>query len=282
MGKHYIPQEYLRGFAHPDRPDHIWMYDRQERSWSCPAIKKAAQQRGYYTEEAEQWLRAAIEDPAHSVLNRLRAGDGFSPDDRVPLAVYMAVLHTRVPKQHKKQMDAAPLMLPSTIERVRGELTDSLAEADPARLITLLAEIDRLEAAYSHKLPDDFVRRLRTPRASHEVVEILLKMTWRLAPSRPPHRYLTTDAPLFFFEQYGVGTLRAEITFPISPELALFGSHQGPPGVTLMRRPLSPLVKEANRRLVSAAHRFIFSPTKTAWIERVASKASPHLTPIKW
>jgi len=41
-------------------------------------------------------------------------------------------------------------------------------------------------------------------------------------------------------------------------------------------------VREFNRRIVSGAKRFIFSPVKAEWIELVANKTRPYLSRIRW
>jgi hypothetical protein len=282
MGHHLVPQLYLRGFAAPERPDHVWMYDRREQRWSCPAIKKAVQSRAYYTEEAERWLATRIERPGHRALNQIRAGAPLSVDGRLALAAYMAALHTRVRKSHRKQVDSAPHVLPEVVAGVRRRLISDVGDTEPGRLTELLEELDRIAGTYAEELPSDFVQQLRTPWASTRVVAVLLKMTWRLVPAPTGVFYITSDTPLFYFESWGVGTPNAEITFPISSSVAVFGSHAGVPGRTLMTRPSGRLVREANRRLISAADRFVFSASRASWISKVAAKSRPYLSRIQW
>jgi hypothetical protein len=51
MGSHYVPQEYLRGFADPESPGMIWMYDRRSGAFKLVPILTVAQERGYYDDE---------------------------------------------------------------------------------------------------------------------------------------------------------------------------------------------------------------------------------------
>ncbi len=85
MGKHYVPQEYLRGFATPDDPDQIWMFDKATKQWSRAAIDKVAQQRDYFTPEVEARLTAEVENPANISLKKLRGDNAFSDSDRQAL-----------------------------------------------------------------------------------------------------------------------------------------------------------------------------------------------------
>jgi hypothetical protein len=102
MGKHYVPQVYLRGFADPWAPDHVWMFDKITKQWTRPAIKRAAKGRDYCDDEAERRLAEVIEMPAHRALAKLRAGPNLTPEDRSHLALYIATMIVRGPRNRRR------------------------------------------------------------------------------------------------------------------------------------------------------------------------------------
>ena len=44
MGKHYVPQKYLRGFSDPKDPSAIWMYDKKAARFTHASVEKVAQE----------------------------------------------------------------------------------------------------------------------------------------------------------------------------------------------------------------------------------------------
>jgi hypothetical protein len=82
MGKHYVPQEYLRGFASSPERTHVWMFNKATSAWSHPAISKAAQKPDYYSPEAERDLHVMVERPANVALKVLRSGGTMDSEQR--------------------------------------------------------------------------------------------------------------------------------------------------------------------------------------------------------
>lgn len=70
MGKHYLPQEYLKGFADPSTPLSLWQFDKKSGDFTKEpaAIKKIAQQRNYYDDDTESLLNSQVEIPGNRVL----------------------------------------------------------------------------------------------------------------------------------------------------------------------------------------------------------------------
>ena len=59
MGHHYVPQEYLRGFAAPEQAGTIWMYDKQTDAFKRLPIKAVAQEADFYDQDTEAELNSA-------------------------------------------------------------------------------------------------------------------------------------------------------------------------------------------------------------------------------
>ena len=67
MGRHYVPQRYLRNFEIPERPGFVWLHDKQSGKSHPAPIDKVAQSKGYYSPEVEETLRQ-VEGPANVVM----------------------------------------------------------------------------------------------------------------------------------------------------------------------------------------------------------------------
>ena len=106
-------------------------------------------------------------------------------------------------------------------------------------------------------------------------------MNWRYVKATKDQYFLTTDNPAFFFEYYGLGTDNSELTFPVSSELAIYGIR-APNSTTQIIKNRTQFVKEANRRLISEATRFVYYRSRAEWIASVAGKDKPYLSRIMW
>lgn len=282
MGKHYVPQEYLRGFSPSDNRRDVWMFDKVERSWSCPAIKQAAQTGDYYPADVERRLAQEVEGPGHLALKSIREGNQMTRGQRSDLAYYIAVLIMRGPRKRRKARELVPRALQDTMSETRSNLAELRTPLNSERIDLLLSEVERIERQYRVTPPSTVAEQIDNVWPSPEVVAAVEGMAWRVARMRPDRFLFTTDNPAYFFESYGVGSDLAELTFPIDPATVLLGSHQGEPGSTLNFTANAQLTKEVNRRMAAGAERFIFSPRKSPWIETLALRQDPYLSRIEW
>jgi hypothetical protein len=67
MGYHYVPQEYLKGFADPSNPDRLWQFDKKVQIYSKAAlpIDQIAQSRDFYDAKTEDELNRLVERPRY-------------------------------------------------------------------------------------------------------------------------------------------------------------------------------------------------------------------------
>jgi Protein of unknown function (DUF4238) len=282
MGKHYVPQEYLRGFASSGERTHVWMFNSQDHQWSHAAIKQVAQEGDYYPPDVESRLAQEVESPGHAALAVLRRGEELSSVEREQLGYYIAVMVVRGPRKRRLGNEMAPSVLKSTVEELRANLEAVKEEHDSPRIRTLLEEAGRLENKYRADMPKTVQEQIDSPWPSNDVIAAVQGMTWRFLRVPPPLFLITGDSPAFYFDSYGLGTEHAELTFPIDKGLVLHGSHQGDVGATFYLHGTRPLVKEVNKRLASGAERFVFSPKKEDWIQTLALRTKPFFSHIEW
>jgi hypothetical protein len=283
MGSHYVPQKYLRGFAEARNTDAIWMYDKKLRKFTNPGIKSVAQGSGFYSEDVEQQLNELVEKPANRVLNKLRNKEKISDTDRIHLGVYIATMLKRVPKRRTRALSTFPGVLEKTITEVRTQIQEWGRTTRNSELFhRRLLEVDAAEKSFQSEMPKSVNEQIRQPWASDQMIGLVCAMPWRIAHSPGSDCFLTSDNPAYFFDAYGIGTPKSELTFPISTDLALFASWQGAQNSTIYLRARPALVREANKRLIIGAERFVFSHRKEDWIQKLSDNPKPYLNRNQW
>ena len=283
MGNHYVPQQYLKGFESPTDPGEIWTYDKKLQQFRLIPIPRVAQEANYYDAKTEKELNELVEGPAHAVLAKLRSRSPISPDDRVRLSLYVATMMMRVPRRRRKAKELLPSVLNDTIEKVRSEIEQLARTSDinPKIVTRRLAEVELYREKLARDPPAPVLEQIRSPWPSAGTVARVHAMTWRIVVANESARFLTSDNPAYFFEDYGLGTPEAELTFPLASDMALLASWQGQGELrVLTARPA--LVKEVNRRVASGAERFVFYHERRPWVTALADNPKPLLSRIQW
>jgi len=283
MGHHYVPQKYLRGFAETGNPDAIWMYDKRLRQFSNPGIKSVAQEPEFYTNDAEQQLNELVEKPANKVLDKLRNQERITDTDRIHLSVYIATMMKRVPKRRTEAYAMIPSVFEKAFSKVRTQIQEWGQTTQNKEVFERkLLELEAAEKKLQNEAPEFLSEQIREPWANEEWISAIYTMAWRIARSPASDFFITSDNPAYFFKDYGIATPKSELTFPISTDLALFANWQGEQNTTIYVQARPALVREANKRLMSGAERFVFSHRKVDWIAKISDKPNPYLPRIRW
>lgn len=287
MGYHYIPQRYLQGFVGSPTVKALWQFDKKNFSFSDSraSISKIAQQRLFYDPESERLLNELVERPANQVLHNLRNDHYVLYDnDRMFLSIYMATMLKRVPYHRSKIQSQIPEVLKKATSDVRKDIRQRQAtgsfSAEQAR--QYLQESEMVENKYAEELPSEVRMEIFAPWPSEGVIEAIYNMDWRFVIAEGDEYFVTSDNPVFFFESYGLGTSGSEITFPVSNKIVLFGSRIPILDNNIFTKNTKQFVREANRRLIFHAERFIYSTERSGWIKTIAEKNHIHLNTIKW
>ena len=101
MGKHFVPQWYLRNFQDPNRPGFIWLHDRRGGLARPAEIAHVAQTRLFYDEKTEDYLTNEVERPGNVVIGKLIKQAAITLEERSQLARYVAVMIKRVPASRR-------------------------------------------------------------------------------------------------------------------------------------------------------------------------------------
>jgi len=273
MGKHYVPQHYLRGFEDPAKPGMIWMYRKGGEKPVYVPIKSVAQEKGYYSDDVERWLTEKIENPVNPIINKLRKGIMLSRREKISVACYMCVMMTRVPA-HKERIEK---MRPEVTELVLSFLENEIDEmkkqnpenGDACKQAE--REIEDLRKRYERKLPEEITREAEKPVVILGVVKAIARMKWILYRIQGPSYLIITDNPFFYFECYGLGDKRVEITFPITKDLCLWLKPDAPldEGIYFGNEKIT---RQFNQRLVTTATRFVFYHRDESWLQPFVNK----------
>lgn len=285
MGHHYIPQKYLKGFTNARYPKALWQFDKKTLLFSKKRISivKIAQQRSFYDDETERLLNELVERPGNFVLEKLRSGNlSLQVEEKGHLSVYLATMIKRVPYHRAKGEAMAPDVLKKVTSDLREQIRglEAAGRLSPEQAEKYLADTDNTEAKFLAELPSETRKQIMSPWPSEKMIKVINSMHWRFVCVESDDYFLTSDNPSFFFESFGLGTSNSEFTFPVSRELAIFGSWTPvSSGKKVIRR--NQFIKEANRRLIDKASRFIYSCDKFEWIRTIAKK-KPYLSRIEW
>jgi DNA repair exonuclease SbcCD ATPase subunit len=179
MGQHYVPQEYLRGFAEPDNPDAIWMYDKKWRKFTNPSIKSIAQESAFYSAEIERQLNDLVERPANLVLDKLRCREEINDQERVSLAIYIATMIKRVPKRRTKALAMFPAVYEKTMKEIRSVVEDwARVSQDKVLVERRMAELAKAEQTYQNEPPEEIREQIRIPWPTEQMISLVYSMSW--------------------------------------------------------------------------------------------------------
>lgn len=265
MGHHWVPQKYLDGFATEADAKCIWQFDKRKGSFSpWPlAIKQVAQQKAFNDPATEADLNRIVEVPVLRILDSLRSGNPLVPEYRKPLSIYMATMLRRVPSKRS----LAKSLFPHSRDRVVDEVIAGFrefAEANGGDETALQRAMNSAELARQKVADSDVTDIICDPWPTCEEVNAICSMSWQIIECSHGQAFITSDNPFFYFECYGLGTAKAEFTFPISSSLAIFGSptrHESDRAISSFH------VEEANRRIACAAERFIYCSSAFPWVK---------------
>ena len=258
------------------------MYDKHTRKFCVAGIAKVAQEDGYYDPEVEQALADIVEGPGKIAIDKLLNREKIDNTEPSRLSLYFMIMLTRGPRQRKKSLEHVPNTLAEIVSEAEVEIRQWIAD-EPGNPMAQqrLKELEHARASYSAEIPQNIIDQIRRPFWSERSVECIHNMYWHIFPAPPGTYFVTCDTPAHFFDCYGVGTYHSEYTITLSKDYALIGEHKRNWGVGY-EKPKAQIAKEVNRRILSHAERFVFSPKKDDWIDIVAQKTQPYLSRINW
>ena len=260
----------------------IWQFKLKQLEFGRRPIpvRSAAQAPNYYFEEDEKYLAEEIEAPAHAPLNKLRQSEDLSPEERIAVSVYVQSMLTRGPKARH---DRKP-MLPTVFEKLRAKTLTNLPDLVEEFKIPADEWIAALEELRKQVMDDRISDKsvfVKSQYSTGILAWAIYHMQWVVIHSVESEEFITGDSPAFFTKDLGFKHQKSELSFPLSPAVALHASWRGRLyGLDHLNIAAGQIVKEINRRTIHSAVRFVYSPTRPIWVKSVSSKPAPRLSPL--
>ena len=260
------------------------MFDKDSGHNCQASITKVAQEAGFYEPEIEVELNETVEKPANPVIDKLLRREFPTPEGKLSLALYIAVMLKRVPYRRQRASSLMPQVLDNTVSEIRDWLQTLIGNAgvDQALLQERLRQVDEIYEEYQRQPPPQIIKQIRQPWPTGEMVGLVEQMTWRILETSGPHFFMTCDNPAFYFGAYGLKNPEAEVCFPLSTRFALHCSWQKATADVVFLVASPSFVRETNRRLASTTLRFAFYHEHNEWVNRILTKESPYVSRIIW
>ena len=271
MGYHYIPQGYLRQFAVSESPRHIWMYDLDSAESKYVAIKRVAQQKGYYFDSDEIALARYVEAPAYGPMQKLRQRNSLTLEDRVRIAIYMSGLVNRTPAMRKLREEQLAGGLSGFLNDVSDRVLKGQegTQLSPQALSQFLSIIDDYKKLGYSGMPEGN-RRMLTHKVwvSPPVFELLANMTWFALHTDDSSPFICSDNPVFWFRDHGMRN--SQVSLPLSSRVALLMTHHPAGAAIFHEKAERHEVDEMNYRTAKVASRFLFAKQGGEWLKKIA------------
>ena len=270
---HYLSQFYLKGFT---RDDMLWVYDRQKDAYRSQHPKKTAAINDFYSIEGEdgeldpelEIKLSHIEAKAKPIIAALDKWKDITPEDRVYLSAFLAILHSRVPKFEREITEIADQATKAILKRM-------IPHADAAR--EHLRRRGKKDIDPEHMA--DFVQNERFTVKGHrnnaivtmlrqwpELAKLFNIMDWAVVHADERTSFITTDAPFAFLASddllrsgkpvLAVGSFEIVKAVPLTRRTCLL---LGGKGVGFGHLPMNRgMVRDINVLLASECDRFLF------------------------
>jgi hypothetical protein len=272
MGKHFIPRYYLKGFTEPNTPLFIWVYEKGSNKHYRANIENIAQETDMYSSQTEEYLAQQIEEPAKIALEKLRNRELITINEKGYLANYMGVLYKRVPRSRERAktwfVEYSKNYYHDLDQRLKQLISENPLKQD--LLERRREELKKLKDEETIKA-EEVWENIIPPGMTPSISPTLLQMTWQYFVFDKWPAFVTSDSPVFFFEQIGIGKEHSEVTFPISTTLAIWLSWHRTQKEEFVKVN-EKIVHEINRRTIGIAGHYIYFSNYENWISRLADK----------
>jgi hypothetical protein len=266
MRNHYVPRHYLKGFT-AKHPPELWVYPKHQPSNPRRSyIKSVGSKDNFYSKEVEDYLGQNIENDAAPVLKKISELISITNDEKHIISRYIVSFLVRTPcgKERVKKVILKELNNLTQRENIKKFLIHKIG-----RELTE-EEIDQALAYLQAKQREEKITKewdTLILRESLKLVSGIHSMAWQFFTVEDGSFFLTSDCPVFFFEDIGIGNSLSEITFPMSKQVALWITPTRlikPDYVSITKD----VLEEVNYRTASMATE-VYVTSKGAWAEQV-------------
>jgi hypothetical protein len=239
---HFVPRFYLEGFA---RDGKLWLYDRERKQFRHGAPDKIAIICDYYTltnEQGEKDCRieeflSVIEGKAKTVILKLEARGNISPEERLSLAHFIALLAVRIPRFDRDADEIADAACTHLIKHAvptlaaAAELLKQHREGNKPADITPESMFDFIhKEKFSVKMKRNFAIDSMLGLALKSTLEVAM-MDWLVVHANTQTSFITSDNPVGYIVPpelaragepvFGICSQKVTKIVPLSQRVAL-------------------------------------------------------------
>jgi Protein of unknown function (DUF4238) len=205
---HYLPEFFLNGFC---RNGKLWLFDRPRDGFREQTPENTGVKRLYYAFEDQAGTRhseietflSRVEGDAKHCVDRLRAGHVLSQEERAKFAMFLALMHTRVPEFHEFVQE---------VNEKTTKATMRLLARQPGRLETLVQQANEMggdPSVTADQMREFFERdeyRVRIDRSASlrlmmelafGLANALNAANWGIFEAADGTSFVTSDNPVF-------------------------------------------------------------------------------------
>jgi hypothetical protein len=292
---HYVPRFYLKGFADPERPQSVWVYEKGVDAPRSQGIANTAAESYYYSittpagereHRLETKFLAPIESAATPIIERLRSEPRptLGETDIQPLAAFLSAAYARSPfSRATSEKLFLGLAAASTSRTMRNAQAVQNFLDDNPDIPHSVDEIQRLASEIGD--PSKWELRLRKDAAVAvqflfvaDIYPYFMNKHWSVLEASGDPEFISGDSPLSVFVLdprgralvgVGIGRPNAEIVLPISPLRALRLTHRPQRD---RQRVAARVVSDINRRIVYQTQRYVYASRSSKSIGNFVSK----------
>lgn len=274
MGDHYLPQYYLSGFCELQTPGLITRYEKGIKEIITTNISNVAQENNYYSKEVETILANEIEEPANLVIKKIREYKNITFTEKYYLSVYIVALLKRVPESKLRMKRLAPQALETVFSQINITFDNILKDnpSDSERIDKRRQEANAIRRQLEKTIPKEIWLQDINPYSSPRTLGAISSMNWRFLINKKDSSYLTSDNPVYYHYDIGVGHMNSEVTFPISKNIILWATWKNDKKEGYYPAN-NKFIIENNRRTASTATRYLFFSRKEEWIVNLVNKS---------
>jgi hypothetical protein len=259
----------------------LFIFQKEGQGFFETQIKNIANEKGLYSDELEAILANDIEKSANPVLQKLREFQSITQEEKIQFSRYVYSMWLRVPKHLNWTIEKSPMIIGKTFSGFEAQLKE-LAILHPDKESIIAQRIEQLHNIQENET-NEIARKMWLKNIPVGIdrppVKTLADMDWCFLESTNESFFITSDNPLFFFEDIGIGNKTSEVTFPISKNLVLWAKWNMniQPGFHIAR---TQFVKEVNRRTIKNSLKYVFSPNEAEWISTLMNKKNIRLNRV--
>lgn len=261
MRTHYLPRKYLSRFSIDSVSDIVWQYDRKERTFKDLPVSAVGVIKDWFTPETERQL-SSVEGAVITAMDKLAdSHEGLDEQEREAICRYIAAMIQRVPSGRKMALEIAPTAY-NSITKDPQWLSEMKAKALGSDQVLAQFELDGTR----ERLMND------TSKLIHDFPKfqaVLNDMRWTVLLAEGNQRFITSDAPVFWDREAGIGRPDADLTIPLSSKAVLYLRREHLGQTIDFKKADGRVPIQLNRRAVYYSKRFTFSSRNDKWVKKV-------------